>query len=127
MTEDDDETLLTQAVEALHDAARSLEGFGGIWIDRTPGPVIHVAVAGRWPDEVVERLRSLVPVGQEFVLTEVALSLAELETLQERLVAVVLSDPSLREHLVELGLEPQNNAVRLTMLAATPQELLDQA
>ncbi len=51
--------------------------------------------------------------------------MAELEALQERLLDVVLSDPSLREQLVELGLEPQNNAVRLTMLTDTPPELLD--
>jgi hypothetical protein len=123
--QDDGEILLNQAVDAVHDAARSLDGFGGIWIDRAPGPVIHVAVAGTWSDEVVERLRSLVPAGQELVLTDVVLSLAELEALQERLLDVVLTDPSLREHLVELGQEPQNNTVRLTMLTGTPQELLD--
>ncbi len=125
MRPDDGEELLTRTADALRDAARSLNGYGGIWIARDPGPVIHVAVAGTWPDEVVDRLRSLVPAGQEFVLTEVALSLAELESLQERLTDVVLSDPSLRAQLVQLGFEPQTNAVRLTMLTGTPQELLD--
>ena len=35
------------------------------------------------------------------------------------------ADPSLREHLVELGLEENINAVRLTMLADTPRDALD--
>jgi hypothetical protein len=87
--------------------------------------VIHVAVAGTWSDEVVAHLRSLVPDGQEFVLTGVAISASELESLQERLTDVVLADPSLRAHLVELGLQPQDNAVRLRMLTDTPRELLD--
>jgi hypothetical protein len=117
--------LLHRTVAALQDAARSLDGYGGIWIDWAPDPVINVAVTGTWPDEVVQHLRSLVPAGQEFVLREVAVSLAELESLQERLTDVVLSDPVLRGHLVELGSEPQINAVRLTMLTGTPQELLD--
>ncbi len=125
MRQDDGEIQLNRAADALQDAARSLDGFGGIWIDRAAAPVVHVAVAGTWPDEVVNRLRSLVPAGQEVVLTEVTMSLAELEALQERLLDVVRSDPSLREHFVELGLEPQNNTVQLTMLTGTPQELLD--
>lgn len=123
--QDDGEELLNQTVGALHEAARSLDGYGGIWIERAHGPVIHVALAGTWPDEVVQRLRSLVPAGQEFVLREVAVSLAELESLQERLTDVVLSDISLRAQLVQLGYEPQINAVRLTMRTGTPQELLD--
>lgn len=123
--DDDGEDLLNRTVAAVQEAAGSREGYGGTWIDRTPGPVINVAVAGTWPDEVVQHLRSLVPVGQEFVLTEVAVSLADLELLQERLTDMVLSDPSLRERLVQLGLEPQHNAVRLTVLKGTPQNLID--
>lgn len=125
MRQDAHELQLMETVAALQEAARALDGYGGIWIDRTPGPVIHIALAGTRSEETTQRLRSLVPAGQRLVLTEVALSLAELESLQERLVDVVLSDPSFRGYLVELGLEENNNAVRLTMLTSTPRELLD--
>jgi hypothetical protein len=116
----------TGTVSALHAAAQDLDGFGGIWIDQAAGGVIHLAVAGSWPEETVQGLRSLVPAGQQLVLEEVAVSLAELESLVKRLNDVVLSNPSLRVHLAGLYLEEQNNAVRLTMLTDTPQELLDQ-
>ncbi|MGY2128427.1 hypothetical protein [Blastococcus sp. SYSU DS0617] len=112
-------------VGALHAAAQDLDGFGGIWIDQAAGGVIHLAVAGTWSEETVQRLRSLVPAGQQLVLEEVAVSLAELESLLGRLNDVSLSDPSIREHLAGLYLEEQNNAVRLTMLTDTPQEALD--
>lgn len=112
-------------VRVLHAAARDLDGFGGIWIDQPAGGVVHLAMAGSWSEETTQRLRSLVPAGQRLVLDEVAVSLAELESLLERLDGAVLSDPSVREHLAGLYLEEQNNAVRLTMLTDTPQETLD--
>lgn len=115
---------LSPTVRALAAAAQDLDGFGGIWIDQAAGGVIHLGVAGTWSEETVHGLRSLVPAGQQLVLTEVAVSLAELESLHERLVEVV-SDPSLRDHLVELVLVTPQNAVSLTMLTDTPQEALD--
>ncbi|SDF50288.1 hypothetical protein SAMN05660662_2390 [Blastococcus aurantiacus] len=116
----------SSTVRVLGAAAQDLDGYGGIWIDQAAGGVIHLGVAGSWSEETIQRLRSLVPAGQQLVLEEVAVSLAELESLLERLNDAVLSDPSLRVHLAGLYLEEQNNAVRLTMLTDTPQELLDQ-
>jgi len=110
---------------ALRTAAQDLDGFGGIWIDQAAGGVIHLGMAGTWPEETTQRLRSLVPAGQQLVLEEVALSLAELESLHERLVDVIFSDLSLREHLLMLVQEDNHNAVRLTMRTSTPQEALD--
>lgn len=65
------------------------------------------------------------PAGREFVLTEVAVSLADLDSLLARLADVVVSDPSLREYVVELAREDNHNAIRLTRLTGTPQEALD--
>lgn len=113
------------AVDVLMAAAQDLDRFGGIWIDQPAGGVIHLSVAGTWPDETVQRLRSLVPAGQRLGVDEVAVSLAELDSLLARLADVVGSDPSVRPHLAGLYLEEQNNAVRLTMLTDTPQETLD--
>ena len=112
-------------VSALHAAAQDLDGFGGIWLDQPAGGVIHLGVAGTWSEETIQSLRSLVPVGRQFVLDEVAVSLADLESLLARLADVVVSAPSIRPHLAGLYLEEQNNAVRLTMLTDTPQETLD--
>lgn len=112
-------------VRSLVEAAEDLDGFGGIWIDQAAGGVIHLGVAGIWSRETVRGLRSLVPAGQQLVLTEVAVGRVQLDELQERILDVVLSDPALREHLVELARVDPLNAVRLTMLTDTPQEALD--
>lgn len=112
-------------VSALHAAAQDLDRFGGIWIDQAAGGVIHLAVAGTWPEETVQRLRSFVPAGQRLVLDEVALSLAELDSLLSRLADVVVSDPAIRPHLAMLEKEEHLNTVRLTMLTGTPHETLD--
>ena len=116
---------LSPTVRALLAAAQDLDGFGGVWLDQAAGGVIHLGMVGAWPEETIQRLRSLVPAGQRLVLTEVAVSMAELESLHERLVDVVSSDLSLREHLVVLVREDGLNTVRLTMLTTTPQEMLD--
>lgn len=112
-------------VSALHAAVQDLDRFGGIWIDQAAGGVIHLSVAGTWPEETIQRLRSLVPAGQQLVLDEVAVSLDELDSLLARLADVVVSDPSIRPHLAMLEKEEHRNTVRLTMLTDTPQETLD--
>jgi hypothetical protein len=116
---------LSPTVRALSEAAQDLDGYGGIWIDQAAGGVIRLGMAGTWSEETIQRLRSLVPAGQQLVLEEVAVSLADLDSLLTRLADVVGSDPSLRDHLVLLAREDNHNAVRLTMLTDTPQEALD--
>ncbi|MDT0276010.1 hypothetical protein [Blastococcus goldschmidtiae] len=120
-----DITARSATVGALHTAAQDLDGFGGIWIDQAAGGVIHLAMAGTWSEETIQRLRSLVPAGREFVLTPVAVSLADLDSLLARLADVVVSDPSIRPHVAILEREEHLNTVRLTMLTDTPQETLD--
>ncbi|RBY78568.1 hypothetical protein DQ239_08440 [Blastococcus sp. TF02-09] len=67
----DARSALGPTVRALVAAAEDLDGYGGIWIDQAAGGVIHLAVAGTWPEETTRLLRSLVPAGQQLVLEEV--------------------------------------------------------